>query len=186
MKMITFSIAILIYMLSSSAFADTTSEAFCKSKLKDSTFYNSIRTSPLGYYYNFNDVENNRFAMINEELRQNMDMLCASKASFTKLLNSTERECEKLCNKQVDSFKETIFLDKTKGKKDFFDDCHNTCFIMKENFKTYNLAISDNKSSNNECESQNDSISNLGRKIKDIESNIKPAPANTSTQGASK
>lgn len=170
----------LVILFSSNVFASSAQE-FCKNPIKDQTFYKTMRSAPRAYYYNFDDVENNRFSKIQDVLDKNLEALCSKNADFSTIVSSNARACEMACIKEGEKFKQTIFKDPSKDKQYFIDDCQTTCMVTTDKFTIYQQMMSE--SNRESC--NKDAISNLGRSMKDIESAIpsgaeKKSPFNSS------
>lgn len=176
------SLTLLALVISPSAFADPASKAFCQSDLKDSGFYNSIRTSPMGRHYLMIDVEENRFAMIQKELTIEIDQHCKNNDSFEKLSQSTFRTCDLQCAKHVGSFKDRMFINKKKTKEDFQDDCQTTCFSLDQKLKSFEQGFASNKQVVAECNEPKDEVLNIGRSMKKVDHHIE-AVQKTNTTG---
>lgn len=166
------SITLLALLFSHSAFADSASRAFCQSNLKDSGFYDSIRTSPMGNHYTMILVEENRFAMIQEELTKSIKQQCKNNDSFENITQSTFRICDLQCAKHVKTFNERMFVNKKKTKDDFQDDCQTTCFALNQKLKTFEQGFASNNPEVKDCGEPKESVLSIGRSMKKIERHI--------------
>ncbi len=168
MKSVRFFLLVLSLFNTNVTFAkDSALIKFCENEvMKENLYATFVQSKTLKYKYVA------LYKTVGSQLSSYLKEACISETSLTDVVKDAHSACVKSCDQNADAYIENKFSGKKEMRREIFNECASICDSTYNSFYGYMAGLKDGKSKTpNDCENPTrDNINDLGRKIKDIQS----------------
>ena len=151
--------------LSGTILADGTSEKFCADKdLRNPAYGLFMKSTTMKY--KIPDL----YTIVDHQLDDYFAQACFDKKNFLMMKSESIDVCIKVCDRNADSYTSGKMFGKKELGREIFNECASVCHAIDFAYSTFNKGLEVATKNSNDCANPSkDSISTIGRSMKEIQ-----------------
>lgn len=158
--------------------ADTISEKFCADKeLRNPAYGLFLQSTTMKHKFT------NLYQTLDHQLDNYFAEACFSKKDFNTIKKESLDICIKTCDRNADTYAKDKMFGKYELGREIFNECSSLCHAIDYSYWAFNKGLEAAKKISNDCTNPSkDSISTLGRSMKEVEKHHPSSDVHTEAQ----